>query len=81
LLSRIGPGVTSDDILDDAALELGEVVEETAWSAPEVEASVRSALACRGQLSRPVGMAIHDSRFVIGIVVPVEGGFSAFAGV
>ncbi len=60
LLSRIRVGVSADDVLDDAAAEMGEVVAATAWSAPEFERAARDALGFRGHLSHPVGMAVHD---------------------
>ena len=60
LLARIRPGETVEAILDDTAAELAEVVEQTSWSRPEFEAAARGALAFRGHLSHPVGMAVHD---------------------
>ena len=60
LLARIRPGETVAGVLDAAAAEMREVVEETAWSAPEFEAAARAALVFRGHLSHPVGMAVHD---------------------
>jgi Xaa-Pro aminopeptidase len=60
LLERIRPGVTAGDVLDAVAEEMREVVEQTAWSAPEFEAAARAALVFRGHLSHPVGMAVHD---------------------
>ena len=60
LLTRIRAGVVVDDVLDEAAAELREVVEATSWSAPELERAVRNALEFRGHLSHPVGMAVHD---------------------
>ncbi len=60
LLGRIRPGETVEAILDDTAAELTEVVETTSWSRPEFETAARGALAFRGHLSHPVGMAVHD---------------------
>jgi Xaa-Pro aminopeptidase len=60
LLSRIRVGVSADEVLDDAAAEMGEVVAATTWSAPEFERAARGALSFRGHLSHPVGMAVHD---------------------
>ncbi|MEI7759471.1 MAG: Xaa-Pro peptidase family protein [Thermoleophilia bacterium] len=60
LLSRISPGGTVAQVLDAAAAEMRDVVEETAWSAPEFEAAARAALVFRGHLSHPVGMTVHD---------------------
>lgn len=60
LLSRIRVGTTADEIMDDTAAEMSEVVEATTWSAPEFELAARGALSFRGHLSHPVGMAVHD---------------------
>ena len=60
LLSRLRVGVTADEVLDGAAAEMTDVVESTAWSAPEFEQAARGALSFRGHLSHPVGMAVHD---------------------
>jgi Xaa-Pro aminopeptidase len=60
LLSRLRAGVLADEVLDAAAAEMKDVVESTAWSAPEFERAARGALSFRGHLSHPVGMAVHD---------------------
>ena len=60
LLSRIRPGVTADDVLDETRAEMVELFEATTWSAPEFERAARDALDFRGHLSHPVGMAVHD---------------------
>jgi Xaa-Pro aminopeptidase len=78
LLSRIRVGVTADDVLDAAAMEMRDVVDGTAWSAPEFERAARLALEFRGHLSHPVGMAVHDvgsyreRPFVQGLVFSVD---------
>jgi len=61
LLARIGPGRTADEIHADAAAEMAEVVEATAWSKPVFEQAARKALEFKGHLSHAVGMAVHDS--------------------
>ena len=61
LLQRIRPGVLAEDIQREAAEEMREVVESTAWSKPIYADAVRRALDFKGHLSHPVGMAVHDS--------------------
>ncbi|MBW3623474.1 MAG: aminopeptidase P N-terminal domain-containing protein [Armatimonadetes bacterium] len=60
LLKRIRPGVLPDQVMDEAAEEMAGVVEATRFSKPIYEAAARRALAFRGHLSHPVGMAVHD---------------------
>jgi Xaa-Pro aminopeptidase len=60
LLARIRAGVTADEVLAGARVEMQEVFESTAWSEPEFERAAREALDFRGHLSHPVGMAVHD---------------------
>jgi len=60
LLKRIRPGVTAEEIHQDAAAEMAKVVEETAFSKDIYESAARRALEFKGHLSHPVGMAVHD---------------------
>jgi Xaa-Pro aminopeptidase len=60
LIKRIRPGVTADEILDEAAVEMERVLNRTAFSKPAHEKAAREALEFRGHLSHPVGMAVHD---------------------
>ncbi len=60
LMKRIRPGVTADQILDEAAAEMRQVWEETEFSDPAHRAAAQAALDFRGHLSHPVGMAVHD---------------------
>ncbi len=60
LLSRLRPGVTPDQVLDGAAEEMEPVVDEMGFTNPLHEKAAREALAFRGHLSHPVGLAVHD---------------------
>ena len=60
LLSRLRPGVTPDQVLDAAAREMEPVIGEIGFTNPNHERAAREALAFRGHLSHPVGLAVHD---------------------
>lgn len=60
LLSRIRPGVTAAQVMDEAAATMAAVVERTAFSKPIYAEAAKRTLAFRGHLSHPVGMAVHD---------------------
>jgi len=60
LIQRIRPGVTVDQILDQAAEEMEKVIDGMAFSRPNHEKAAREALKFRGHLSHPVGLAVHD---------------------
>jgi Xaa-Pro aminopeptidase len=60
LLTRIRPGVTSDEVLAGAAEVMHRVVEETPFSKPAYERAARDALEFPYHLSHPVGMSVHD---------------------
>ena len=60
LLERIRPGVTAEEIHQDAAAEMAKVVDGTAFSKDVYESAARRALEFKGHLSHPVGMAVHD---------------------
>ncbi len=60
LLKRIKPGVTVDQILDDAAPELAEILERTGFTNPNHRRAAEAAVKWRGHLSHPVGMTVHD---------------------
>ena len=60
LLRLIRPGVTAEEVTDQAAGEMAGVVERTRFSKPVYEAAARRTLTFRGHLSHPVGMAVHD---------------------
>jgi Xaa-Pro aminopeptidase len=60
LISRIRPGRTPEDVMDDAAVAMRARIEATRFSKPHYTAAVEEALSFRGHLSHPVGMAVHD---------------------
>jgi len=78
LIRRIRPGVTAAEILDAAAEEMKGELEATTFARPSHEKAARDALAFRGHLSHPVGMAVHDvgryrdKALVSGIVLTVD---------
>jgi len=61
LLKRIRPGVMADQVMDEAAAEMADVLANTAFSKDIYEAAARRTLEFRGHLSHPVGMVVHDS--------------------
>jgi len=78
VLKRIRPGVTADQVMDEAAAEMTPVVEAARFSKPAFEAAARRTLAFRGHMSHPVGMTVHDvgdyraRPLVPGIVLTVD---------
>ncbi|HXV60592.1 MAG TPA: Xaa-Pro peptidase family protein [Vicinamibacteria bacterium] len=60
LMKRIRPGVTADAILDGAAEEMKGVLDSIDFASEAHEQAAREALAFRGHLSHPVGLAVHD---------------------
>lgn len=60
LTSLIRPGVTADQILDEAAKRMEEVLERTSFASEVHERAAREALSFRGHLSHPVGLSVHD---------------------
>ena len=60
LLSRIRPGVTPDQVMDEAAAEMRQVWEGWQFSTDVHREGARRTLEFRGHLSHPVGMAVHD---------------------
>jgi Xaa-Pro aminopeptidase len=60
LMSLIRPGVTADQILDEAARRMEAVLARTSFANEAHERAAREALSFRGHLSHPVGLAVHD---------------------
>lgn len=60
LLRLTRPGVSANQVMDEAAREMRQVVEKTRFSKPIYEQAARRTLRFRGHLSHPVGMAVHD---------------------
>ena len=60
LLSRLRPGVTPDQVMDEAAEAMEPVIDELGFTNPLHEKAAREALSFRGHLSHPTGLAVHD---------------------
>jgi Xaa-Pro aminopeptidase len=60
LLARIRPGVTAEQVLNEASTATLPLLEQTQFSKPIYEAAARKVLTFKGSLSHPVGMAVHD---------------------
>ena len=60
LLARIRPGVTADDVMDQAAEIMAGVIEATTFSKDIFKAAAERTLTFRGHMSHPVGLAVHD---------------------
>lgn len=60
LLSRIRPGVTPEQVMDEAAAAMRPVWEAWSFSKEIYREGARKTLDFRGHLSHPVGMAVHD---------------------
>jgi Xaa-Pro aminopeptidase len=60
LVARIRPGVTAEEILEDAAAAMRERADPARFSKPAYAAAAQDALTFPGHLSHPVGMAVHD---------------------
>ncbi len=61
VMTRVKPGVTPKQILDDARAAMQPIVARTTWSKPAYEAAARRLIDTGGgALSHMVGMAVHD---------------------
>ncbi len=60
LLRHIRPGLTADQIMDEAASEMESVIERFNFPKKRYERAAQQTLKFRGHLSHPVGMSIHD---------------------
>jgi Xaa-Pro aminopeptidase len=61
VMSRIKPGVTPKQILDDARAAMEPIVARTKWSKPAYAAAARRLIETSGgAMSHMVGMAVHD---------------------
>lgn len=60
LLKYIRPGVSSDQVMDEAAADMEQVLSSITFSKEIYRKACEEALAFRGHLSHPVGMAVHD---------------------
>lgn len=60
VLSKIRPGVTPDQVMDEAVEQMKEVWANWEFSKDIYKEGARHTLEFRGHLSHPVGMAVHD---------------------
>jgi Xaa-Pro aminopeptidase len=61
VMSRVKPGVTPKQILDDARAAMEPIVAKTKWSKPIYEQAARRLIETGGgAMSHMVGMAVHD---------------------
>jgi len=60
LLKHIRPGVTSDEVMDEAKKEMTQVWNNTKFSKEIYKKAAEGALTFRGHLSHPVGLTVHD---------------------
>lgn len=78
LTTRIRPGTRPDDVLDEAAEEMRELLTATQFSSAAYRRAAEEALDFRGHLSHPVGMAVHDvgsykqGTFEPGLVISID---------
>lgn len=60
LMRQIKPGVSVREVLDRAAVEMRNYIDQNNFSKPEYKNAVEAALIFRGHMQHPVGMAVHD---------------------
>jgi Xaa-Pro aminopeptidase len=60
LLKRVRPGLTSQQVMREAAQETREYIEAAQWPRPVLKEAALKALDWTGHCSHPVGMAVHD---------------------
>lgn len=60
LFRYIKPGVTSEEILDNAAKDMQQYLNGKSFVKPEHLKAVQDGLTFRGHFQHPVGMAVHD---------------------
>jgi Xaa-Pro aminopeptidase len=72
LFKYIKPGVTADEVLDNAAADMKEYLKGKIFVKESHLKAVQDGLKFRGHFQHPVGMAVHDVGRVRGI--PLEAG-------
>jgi Xaa-Pro aminopeptidase len=60
LIDHIRPGVTAEQVMQEAADKMRPVVESTGWSRSSFRDAARATLEFQGHLSHGVGMSVHD---------------------
>lgn len=72
LFKYIKPGVTANEVLDQAAADMKKYLVGKTFAKPSYQKAVEEGLAFRGHFQHPVGMAVHDVGRVRG--VPLQPG-------
>ncbi len=67
LFRYIKPGITADEILDRAAVDMKQYLVGKTFASPVHLKAVQQGLAFRGHFQHPVGMAVHDVGRVRGV--------------
>ncbi len=67
LFRYIKPGVTADEVLDNAAKDMQQYLVGKTFVKPEHLKAVQDGLKFRGHFQHPVGMAVHDVGNVRGV--------------
>ncbi len=67
LFRYIKPGVTSNEVLDNAAADMKKYLADKKFAKPEHLKAVQDGLTFRGHFQHPVGMAVHDVGRVSGV--------------
>jgi len=60
LFRHLKPGVTSDEVLDNAAADMKRYLVGKTFEKPSHLKAVKKGLSFRGHFQHPVGMAVHD---------------------
>ena len=60
LFKYVKPGVTSNDVLDNASADMEKYLIGKSFSKPEYLKAVQNGVKFRGHFQHPVGMAVHD---------------------
>jgi Xaa-Pro aminopeptidase len=60
LLAKIRPGITPEQVMDEASVAMHEVWATWPFSKDIYREGARRTLEFRGHLSHPVGLAVHD---------------------
>ena len=69
LFRYIKPGITSNEVLNKAAIDMKEYLIGTSFVKPSHLKAVQNALTFRGHFQHPVGMAVHDVGRVHGVTL------------
>lgn len=73
LLAKLRPGVSADQVMDECAVVMGELLEKWSWSKDIYKEAAKRTLEFRGHLSHPVGLSVHDvGNYREDVLVPGE---------